>query len=312
MTDSQLENNRLKEVGLNTKLSVASRLPKGTMRCFIIGFLFFLSSCSTFQKQLNSNWTKKEVRSGIHLYYRHFPSLFNAPQYVNVLDIDLRDTSLKLEIAFSDSLLIKTSDFGRSNKAIAGVNGNFFNTHKGGSVCFLKINNHVINYTAYDLNGTLFLPWLDTAALAITDKKIAIIIKPPILGWEQRLDDYPTIIASGPLLVYHHKIVPQQAHRFNDTRYSRTGIGFTKGHHLLFVTVDGNTKESSGVTIAEFARIFKALKCTSALNFDGGGSTTMWINGEPENGVISHPTDNKIFDHKGERKVADAILITGH
>mgnify|MGYP001545762609 CR=1 FL=1 len=274
-----------------------------------IGFLFFISACSTFQKQLNSNWSKKEIRPDVHLYYRHFSSLFKSPEYINVLDIDLRDTSLKLKIAYSDSILIKTSDFGKSNKAIAGINGNFFNTHIGGSVCFLKINNHIINHTAYNLNGTLFLPWLDTAALAITDKTVSIIIKPAISGWEQPLNNYPTIIAGGPLLIYHKKIVPQQAHRFNDTRYSRTGIGFTKDHHLLFVTVDGNTKESSGVTIAEFARIFKALKCTSALNFDGGGSTTLWINDEPDNGVVSHPTDNKIFDHEGERKVANAILI---
>lgn len=295
MAENQPKSMRLKHT-LNPKL-------------ICIGFLFFISACSTFQKQLNSNWSKKEIRPDVHLYYRHFSSLFNAPEYVNVLDINLSDTSIKLKIAFSDSVLIKTSEFGKNNNAIAGINGNFFNTHIGGSVCFLKIDNRVVNYTDYALNGTLFLPWLDTAALAITDKTVSIIIKPAISGWKQPINEYPTIIASGPLLIYHKKIVPQQTHRFNDTRYSRTGIGFTKNHHLLFVTVDGNTKESSGVTIAEFARIFKALKCTSALNFDGGGSTTLWINGEPDNGVVSHPTDNKIFDHEGERKVANAILI---
>ena len=297
MTDNQIEYSLLKKNKKNTKL-------------VCICFLFFLSACSTFQKQLNSNWTKKEIRPDIHLYYRHFSSLFNSPEYINVLDINLSDTSLKLKIAFSDSLLIKTSDFGKDNKAIAGINGNFFHTNKGGSVCFLKINNHIINPTIYGSDENLFLPWLDTAALAITNKKISIIIKPAISGWEHTLNEYPTIIASGPLLIYHKKIVPQRVHKFNDNRYSRTGVGLTRNHHLLFVTVDGNTKESSGVTILEFAKIFKALKCTSALNFDGGGSTTMWINGAPDNGVISHPTDNKTFDHEGERKVANAILLT--
>lgn len=297
MEDYQILYGRLKKNKINTKL-------------VCICFLFFISACSTFRRPLNSNWAKKDIRPNVQWYCRHFPSLFNSPEYVNVLDINLSDTSLKLKIAFSDSLLIKTSEFGKRNKAIAGTNGNFFNTHKGGSVCFLKVNNRIINYTDYALDGTLFLPWLDTAALGISDKKVSIIIKPKISGWEQVLDEYPTIIAAGPLLIYHHKIVSQQSHRFNDTRYSRTGVGFTKNHHLLLVTVDGNTKESAGVTIAEFAKIFKAMKCTSALNFDGGGSTTMWINGEPENGVVSHPTDNKIFDHEGERKVANAILLT--
>jgi hypothetical protein len=35
----------------------------------------------------------------------------------------------------------------------------------------------------------------------------------------------------------------------------------------------------------------------------------MWVSGEPENRVVSHPTDNKKYDHLGERKVANAILI---
>ena len=78
---------------------------------------------------------------------------------------------------------------------------------------------------------------------------------------------------------------------------------------MINITLDGNAKESAGVTIPEFANLFKALKCVSAMNFDGGGSTTMWVSGEPENGVVSHPTDNKKYDHLGERKVANAILI---
>ena len=159
------------------------------------------------------------------------------------------------------------------------------------------------------LTAPLYLPWLDTAAMAISGNHIAIITRPTVTGWAQNHYDFPTIISAGPLLVWNKKIVRQRAHRFNDTRYSRTGVGLTKDHHLLIIAIDGNAKESAGVTIPEFAKLFKALKCKSAMNFDGGGSTTMWVRGEPENGVVSHPTDNKKYDHFGERKVANAILI---
>ena len=38
----------------------------------------------------------------------------------------------------------------------------------------------------------------------------------------------------------------------------------------------------------------------SALNLDGGGSTTMWVDGE----IVNHPTDAS-----GPRKVSDAIIV---
>jgi exopolysaccharide biosynthesis protein len=270
---------------------------------------FLVSGCSTIQKQVRSGWATKELSPGIQLSHKYFTSLFHAPENVNVIHVNLDDTTFKIMIAYNDSVLEPVSEFGKTNHAIAGVNGNFFNTHIGGSVCFLKVEGRVVNHTHDELNGTLFLPWLDTAALAIRGNNVAIITRPAGTHWEQNHYNFPTIISAGPLLVWANRIMRQQAHKFNDTRYSRTGVGITKDHHLLIVAVDGNAKESAGVTIPEFAQLFKALKCVSALNFDGGGSTTMWVSGEPENGVVSHPTDNKKYDHLGERKVANAILI---
>jgi exopolysaccharide biosynthesis protein len=42
---------------------------------------------------------------------------------------------------------------------------------------------------------------------------------------------------------------------------------------------------------------------------DGGGSTTMWVKNQPDNGVVNYPSDNKKWDHYGERKVANVILV---
>ncbi len=277
-------------------------------------FLFVVTAllvagCSTVQRQVRSGWATKEISSGVQLSHRYFSSLFHAPENINMINLDLGDTTVNITIAYNDSILEPVSEFGKAGKAIAAVNGNFFNTHLGGSVCFLKVDSRIVNQTHDELNGTLYLPWLDTAALAISGSQVAIVIKPAGTRWAQNHYDFPTIISAGPLLIWNKKIVLQQAHKFNDTRYSRTGIGITKDRHLLIIAIDGNAKESAGVTILEFAKLFKALKCVSALNFDGGGSTTMWVSGEPQNGVVSHPTDNKKYDHFGERKVANAILI---
>ncbi|MBS1923683.1 MAG: phosphodiester glycosidase family protein [Bacteroidetes bacterium] len=289
------------------KLSCTSNCVFIRSSIFVV-IVLFIFGCNTLQKQVRQGWAKKELAPGVILSNKYFTSLFNAPQNINIITVNLHDSSFKINIAYNDSLLETVSSFGKKNNAIAGVNGNFFNTHIGGSVCYLKIDDSVINRTHQELNGTLYLPWLDTAALAMKGNQVKIITR-PAEGWLQNQYDFPTIISAGPLLLWNKKIIQQQAHRFNTARHCRTGIGLTKDHRLLIIAVDGQTKEAAGFTNTEFAKLFKTLKCVNAINLDGGGSTTMWVNGEPDSGVISHPTDNKKYDHFGERKVANAILI---
>jgi exopolysaccharide biosynthesis protein len=46
-----------------------------------------------------------------------------------------------------------------------------------------------------------------------------------------------------------------------------------------------------------------------ALNMDGGGSTTLYVEGENGNGIVNHPSDNKKFDRQGERHVVNSLLF---
>jgi exopolysaccharide biosynthesis protein len=55
--------------------------------------------------------------------------------------------------------------------------------------------------------------------------------------------------------------------------------------------------------------LLKKLRCRNAINLDGGGSTTLWINGRPDNGVVNCPSDNRKFDHLGERAVGNVLLV---
>lgn len=78
----------------------------------------------------------------------------------------------------------------------------------------------------------------------------------------------------GTLLVQDGKVAP-----FTNTisGYSqRTAIGVDKkGETLMFVTVDGRLAECEGMNQTELARLLIELGCDTALNLDGGGSTTM-------------------------------------
>ncbi|MGN0189559.1 MAG: phosphodiester glycosidase family protein, partial [Candidatus Cryptobacteroides sp.] len=76
---------------------------------------------------------------------------------------------------------------------------------------------------------------------------------------------------------------------------------------IYFIVIDGRFPEDAvGMTIGQTAELCRMLGLKDAINLDGGGSSTMWIK---DRGVVSHPYDNKKFDHEGERVVPNVILI---
>ncbi len=95
---------------------------------------------------------------------------------------------------------------------------------------------------------------------------------------------------------------------FNTRRHPRTVAGI-KGDSLFLLTVDGRTPPAAGMSTLELAKILGSLGCQTAINLDGGGSTTMWIDEQTTNGIVSYPSDNGAFDHFGERPCANAIII---
>jgi exopolysaccharide biosynthesis protein len=82
----------------------------------------------------------------------------------------------------------------------------------------------------------------------------------------------------------------------------RTGIGMIGDNHLVFVVADGRSAGySRGVTMNEFAQIFVDLGATTAYNLDGGGSSTMWFNGD----VVNNPLG------RGQERGTSDILYIG-
>ena len=83
----------------------------------------------------------------------------------------------------------------------------------------------------------------------------------------------------------------------------RTGVGVLGANHLAFIVVDGrSTNYSRGVTMTEFAQMFKDLGCVSAYNLDGGGSSAMVFN----NQLVNRPQGGT-----KERGTSDILYIAG-
>ena len=67
------------------------------------------------------------------------------------------------------------------------------------------------------------------------------------------------------------------------------------------MTVDGRQPGvSAGMTLKELTEYLLGIGIVDAMNLDGGGSTTMFLDGK---------LANKPSDKEGERSVSDALLV---
>lgn len=265
----------------------------------------------------NANWQLTDIGKGITWKSTHFKQkeLFNANQSINIIETRLKNHHIKFGFLAADSmksdtkakrLLIPTSKIASSHDVLVAVNAGFFDTKNGGAVDFLKIGGTVIDSTR--LIDVPRLPFHAISAVTIHKNKIKIIKGGQSVGWERGLTE-DNVLLTGPLLRLNNVSVNLPKTSFNDNRHPRTCACVTNDKKLLLITVDGRSNEAHGMTLSELSNLAKILNCKDAINFDGGGSTTMYIKGQPENGVVNYPSDNKLFDHAGERSVSNIFYI---
>lgn len=137
------------------------------------------------------------------------------------------------------------------------------------------------------------------------DGSFAIINETDVTAEELLADGAQQILSFGPALVEDGTVVVSEGDEVGKAKTSnpRTAIGIIDDFHYVFVVSDGRTNESAGLSLLQLAEFMKELGVTTAYNLDGGGSSTMYFNGE----VINNPTTNgrSIV----ERSVSDIVYI---
>ncbi len=111
----------------------------------------------------------------------------------------------------------------------------------------------------------------------------------------------PRLIVDGKAIEDFHGVEGLTSDKFIG-KNPRTAVGFNRDSTKIYiVTVDGRqTHYSVGMTLNELADFLLGIGCYQAVNLDGGGSTTMWVNGKVENS----PSDKT-----GERPVHNFLYI---
>ena len=101
--------------------------------------------------------------------------------------------------------------------------------------------------------------------------------------------------------------------RHQGVRHPRVAVALTEDNDLLFVVVDGRfSGKAEGMSAKELTNfLVKHFNPQWAINMDGGGSSTMYINGygDPVTNVLNYPCDNKKWDHYGQRARPTFFLV---
>ncbi|MFT3904125.1 MAG: phosphodiester glycosidase family protein [Niabella sp.] len=254
----------------------------------------------------NASWTVTKVSKGVKLYRHSFTGdiLFGASE--NISYVKTKRTLFgrsRFSIAADAKTLYKTSGFAKQNNALAAVNGNFFDVKNGGAVDFIKVNGVVVNVNR---KGKDEKPdFHQKAAVVINSGKLRIKKWNGKVNWEEGLQE-PDVILNGPLLLFNGQAEKLDTGSFSANRHPRTAVGVTKNGTAIMLVVDGRSPNSAGMSLVELTEVMRWLGCVSAINFDGGGSSTLWVKGR---GVVSYPSDNKKWDHEGEREVANILFL---
>ncbi|HMB41871.1 MAG TPA: phosphodiester glycosidase family protein [Balneolaceae bacterium] len=254
------------------------------------------------QAGFSLEWETERLSPGIYWKAYLGDGLYDSKQSINLVEVWLDSTDADLQIGFVQDTLALTSTLAEQAGADIAINGSFFDTRAGGSVVFMRVDGDIIargapNRQLYTENG----------GLAWNTPNEPVIIKRPEEGWAEA--SFENVLTSGPLLILADTLQMFNNDSFNQNRHPRTALAITDDNRLLLLTVDGRSFQGYGMTIPETAELLDNLGAGSALNLDGGGSTTMWIRGKSENNIVNYPSDNLEFDRLGERKVSNALLL---
>jgi len=143
---------------------------------------------------------------------------------------------------------------------------------------------------------------LRAGSLVRLDSKLAPVESEMTDSWKRA----SFIVGGGPQLIKDGRVAitfeaEKIAAKFVSDRHPRTAIARLKDGRMLVATVDGRQPGvSAGMSLPELADLLLEFGATEAINLDGGGSTTMVVNGK----LVNKPSDQT-----GERPVSDAILM---
>lgn len=176
--------------------------------------------------------------------------------------------------------------------AVVGVNADFYNMTNGapsGALVMEGVEYHGVgseNFFAILKDGT------------------AVIGSPD--DYEAYKDRIAEAVGGSVFLVKDGKSVVTSSADYYNSRHSRTCVGITAEGKVVLMVLDGRQEPfSAGGSAEELAQIMIDAGCVTAINLDGGGSTTFVAKQEGSDAlsVVNRPSDGY------ERSVSSSLMV---
>ena len=200
--------------------------------------------------------------------------------------------------SFGENITETTSAIAENNSAVFAINGDYYGFRDTGIV----IRNGVAYRDKGAREGLAFYKDGSAKVYGETTTNADTLVSEGV--WQT--------LSFGPAVVKNSKQVDGIDQVEVDTNFGnhsiqgqqpRTAVGIIDEKHFVFVVVDGRSEGYSvGVTMPELAQIMLDLGCETAYNIDGGGSSTMFFNGQ----LVNNP-----LGRNQERGTSDILFIAG-
>ena len=269
-------------------------------------------------KSGDAGWTITQLDGDKLVWYSFRGEEFGAQQFVNVVSLDLNCKDYELEFVAIDRL-DSLSSVAMRYDAVVAINGTY-----EWDASFVKVDGKVFSEITLPADHLRY--WKHEGAVAYDGKKIEIGYGDKSSYAKSKM---PNMLSSSPMLIDNYKQVgatfvgdisklnisklpSEDYRRHQSVRHPRTAVALTRSNRLLLITVDGRSVNSAGMSAKELTEFLVTwFNPRYALNMDGGGSTTMYIKGSGESltDVVNYPTDNKRYDHYGQRRVSSHIIV---
>lgn len=255
-----------------------------------------LEASKIFNEQ-NESYINRDEESGVIEYKSNTMAINILPIKKTNPNINMWEVNLKLssgnqiKSAFAKDKFDlrnrgKTSDIAKRHKAVLAVNGAAAGFNKNG-------------YVVRD--GVVYRDTrLDCDPLVIQKDGDFRIYDDKLSGEELVERGAMHTYDFGPDLIRSGKIVDYGNTWYKENLAPRTAIGQKGPLEYVILVIDGRSEESVGMSLYDIAVELKNRGCYWGYNLDGGGSTTLYFNGE----VLNKPSD-----WNDERKISDILYF---
>ena len=236
------------------------------------------------------SWAADWTRVGPGVDYQEFR---DDTYDIHVTRVDLTNDDIQVIATRESEKGIRVSDFAKREHALVAINGDYFDER------FTPVGMTVGPCGEWQAATKI----RREGYIAVGDGR-AQIARQSEVSLDDDPDDWMEATVSGwPALIVGCKPVSPLPGSASFTRapHPRTAAGLSKDRKTLYLVVaDGRRTGVPGLTLPELATFMaEKLHACAAINFDGGGSSAMWVSDR----IVNRPSDGV------ERQVGDHLAV---